>query len=103
MPQVKFLRDFRGVNTGEQFYLAGEVGTFSEAQTAGLLAEGAAVVVAVALPTPPASAPVATPTAAGDAPVSIIYGPEDDEAPKPAKKRASKKAAAKKAVNGPAE
>ncbi len=115
MPAVKFLRDFRGVNTNEVFYQAGEVVTLEDGQAAGVIAEGAAVRLD-GHTSPPLSGPVdepagptpgeATVTIAGradSAPTVTITGPITDvvltnettgEVHKPtARKRASKKAA----------
>jgi hypothetical protein len=83
MPKVRFLRDFRSRNTAEQFFELGAAWDATDEQAAGLLAEGAAELVAAPLPaaapTPPMSAPVEPPPSTGAAPR------------KAASKRASKK------------
>ena len=43
--KLKFLNDFRGRETGEQFFKAGEVGEFDEPQARALLAGGRAILV----------------------------------------------------------
>src|SRR5690242_8437899 len=99
MPRVRFLRDFRGVATAEQFFEAGAVVELPEHLAALCLAESAAVYVE-----PPAvSAPVTTPTVTGAAPtlavvtavIEDVINPVIEEAAKakPSRKRASKKAA----------
>lgn len=73
--RVRFLKDFRSRDTGEQFFERGQEWQASDEQAAGLLAEGAAELVATELlpplgivPTAPVSAPVMS-GATGAAPV----------------------------------
>lgn len=51
MAKVKFLRDFRGIASAEQFYEAGTVVDLPEWQVAMLLAEGAVALTAPTLET----------------------------------------------------
>ena len=83
MHTVKFLRDFRSRDTGEQFYERGQEAKFNDIAVAGLLAEGAAELVKAQADTPPDSAPVVLSPAAGDA--AVVVKPKKLGRPKKAK------------------
>jgi hypothetical protein len=86
MTLVTFLRDFQGRATAERFYPAGTVVDLPEGQAAMCLAEGAVAVVAPEVPV----APLDETGAAAPSPAAPAVKPGKA----PARKRASKKAAA---------